>query len=308
MNATANTPIVRELTQKRSSRTRSPVILVATDGSETSLAAYTAAELIAAEIRARVHVLSVLEPLPTIMPPPGTPILATGIDKSREDALRIDMVEQLLKLGKLAKWSTEIRIGKPPSVIAEVAKERNVDLVIVGANRHGVVDRLFGEETATQLARRIERPLLVAAPLIARLPKRVVIALDVSPEDRLSFVSMLEMVGSPHSVSVLHVVPRSEALGVDWAEYDNEYRAEVESAFCKLNEQLAALPRMESDLVVMHGDAAREINQFAQSVKAELIVLGVKRRGAFSIVPGGGIAMKVVRGAECSVLLVPSSA
>ena len=36
MNATANTPIVRELTQKRSSRTRSPVILVATDGSETS--------------------------------------------------------------------------------------------------------------------------------------------------------------------------------------------------------------------------------------------------------------------------------
>jgi nucleotide-binding universal stress UspA family protein len=308
MNTTANTPIVRELTQKRSSRGRSPVILIATDGSETSLAAYTAAELIAAEIHARVHVLSVLEPLPTIMPPPGTPILATGIDKSREDALRIDMVEQLLKLGKLAKWSTEIRIGKPPSVIAEVAKERNVDLVIVGASRHGVVDRLFGEETATQLAKRIERPLLVAAPLIARLPKRAVIALDLSPADRSSFVTMLEMVGSPHSVSVLHVVPRSEALGVDWAEYDNEYRAEVEIAFRNLNEQLAALPHMQSDLVVLHGDAAREINQFAQSVKSELIVLGVKRRGAFSITPSGGIAMKVVRAAECSVLLVPSTA
>jgi nucleotide-binding universal stress UspA family protein len=308
MTATAKTPIVRELTEKRSSRTRSPVILIATDGSETSLAAYTAAELIAAELHARVHVLSVLEPLPTIMPPPGTPILATGIDKSREDALRIDMVEQLLKLGKLAKWSTEIRIGKPPSVIAEVANERNVDLVIVGASRHGVVDRLFGEETATQLARRIERPLLVAAPLIARLPKRAVIALDLSPADRSSFVTVLEMVGSPHSVSVLHVEPRSEALGVDWAEYDHEYRAEVESAFRKLNEQLATLPHMQSDLVVMHGDAAREINQFAQSVKAELIVLGVKRRGAFSITPGGGIAMKVVRAAECSVLLVPSNA
>jgi nucleotide-binding universal stress UspA family protein len=308
MNATVNTPIVRELTHKRSSRTRSPSILVATDGSETSLAAYNAAELIAAEIHARVHVLSVLEPLPTIMPPPGTPILATGVDKSREDALRIAMVEQLLKLGKLAQWSTEIRLGKPPSVIAEVAKERNVDLVIVGASRHGVVDRLFGEETATQLARRIERPLLVAAPLIARLPKRAVIALDLSPADRSSFVTVLEMVGTPHSVSVLHVVPRSEALGVDWAEYDHEYRAEVESAFCKLNERLGALPRMESDLVVMHGDAAREINQFAQSVKAELIVLGVKRRGAFSITPGGGIAMKVVRAAECSVLLVPSHA
>lgn len=308
MNATVNTPIVRELTQKGSSRTRSPVILLATDGSETSLAAYTAAEFIAAELNARVHVLSVLEPLPTIMPPPGTPILATGVDKSREDALRIDMVEQLLKLGKLAKWSTEIRLGKPASVIAEVAKERNVDLVIVGASRHGVVDRLFGEETATQLARRIEKPLLVASPSIGRLPKRAVIALDLSPADRSSFVTVLEMVGSPRSVSVLHVEPRSEAFGVDWAEYDNEYRAEVESAFHTLNEQLAALPRLQTDLVVMHGDVAREINQFAQSVKAELIVLGVKRRGAFSIAPGGGIAMKVVRAAECSVLLVPSDA
>jgi nucleotide-binding universal stress UspA family protein len=35
-------------------------------------------------------------------------------------------------------------------------------------------------------------------------------------------------------------------------------------------------------------------------------VLGVKRRRAFSVAPGGGIAMKVVRKAECSVLLVPS--
>lgn len=308
MTVTAKTPIVRELTQKRSSRTRSPVILVATDGSRTSLAAYAAAKLIAAELHARVHVLSVLEPLPTIMPPPGTPILATAVDKSREDALRIDMVEQLLKLGKLAKWSTEIRLGKPPVVIAEVAKERNVDLVIVGASRHGVVDRLFGEETAPQLARRIERPLFVASSSISRLPKRAVIALDVCPSDHSGFVSGLEMVGSPHSVSVLHVVPRAEALGVDWAEYDHEYRAEVESAFDALNEQLEELPHIQSELVVMHGDAAREINQFAQGVKAELIVLGVKRRGAFSIATGGGIAMKVLRAAECSVLLVPSDA
>jgi len=308
MNATAKTPIVHEVTPKRGVRTPSPVILVATDGSETSIAAYAAAELIAGELHARVHVLSVLEPLPTILPPPGTPVLATGVDKSREEKLRIDMVEQLLKLGKLAKWSTEIRLGKPPSVIAEVAKERNVDLVIVGASRHGVVDRLFGEETATQLARRIERPLLVASPLIARLPKRVVIALDLSFADRSSFVTVLDMVGSPHSVSVLHVVPRSEALGVDWAEYDHEYRAEVERTFFRLNEKLAALPHMQSDLVVMHGDAAREINDFAQNVKAELIVLGVKRRGAFSIAPGGGIAMRVLRAAKCSVLLVPSNA
>ncbi len=308
MNATANPSIARELDEKHPLRATSPVILVATDGSETSRAAYTAAEFIGAQCRARVHVLSVLEPLPVIVPPPGTPIVSTGIEKSREDALRTDMVEQLLKLGRLAKWTTEIRSGRPAAVIAQVAKERNADLIVVGASRHGVVDRLLGEETATHLARLVKRPLLVASQSMARLPKRVILGLDLVRSDRSSLVAALEILGSPESVSVVHVEPRSEALGVDWAEYDNEYRTEVEKAFERLAEDLAELPRMQRDLVVLHGDVAREISEFATSVKAEMIVLGVKRRRAFSIAPGGGIAMRVMRAARCSVLLVPGVA
>lgn len=308
MNVTADTSIARESDKNFRLCAVSPVILVATDGSETSRAAYAAAELIAARHRARVHVVSVLEPLPAIVVPPGTPMVTAGVDRSREDALRTDMVEQLLELGRLAKWTTEIRLGKPATVIAQVAKERNVDLIIVGASHHGMVDRLLGEETATHLARLVERPLLVASPTTTRLPKRAVVALDLSASDRSNLISTLDLLGTPQSVSVLHVEPRSEALGVDWAEYDNEYRAEVESAFRQLNGKLAELPRVQTDLVIMHGDVAREINEFARSVKAELIVLGVKHRRAFSVAPGGGISMKVMRAAECSVLLVPSRA
>ena len=304
MNATANTSIAREPHAKRRSRISSPVILVATDGSETSRAAYAAAELIAAQSRARVHVLSVLEPIPAIVPPPGTPVVAAVVDRSREDALRTDMVEQLLKIGKLAKWTTEIRLGKPASVIANVAKDRKADLIIVGANRHGIVDRLLGEETAPHLAKLVDRPLLVASPQMERLPVRAIIGLDLVPADRSNLVDALDLFGAPQSVSVLHVEPRSEALGVDWAEYDYEYRAEIEGAFHQMKKILRGLPHVEADLVVMHGDPAREIISFAESVKAELIVLGVKHRPAFALAPG--TAMRVIRLAGCSVLLVPN--
>lgn len=57
--------------------------------------------------------------------------------------------------------------------------------------------------------------------------------------------------------------------------------------------------------MIEHGEAAREISHFAESVKAEMIVLGVKHRGPFSVAPGGGIAMRVTRSARCSVLLIP---
>jgi nucleotide-binding universal stress UspA family protein len=89
--------------------------------------------------------------------------------------------------------------------------------------------------------------------------------------------------------------------------YDGEYRTEVENAFEELTHQLGERPRIQRDLVMLHGDVAREINEFAANVKAEMIVLGVKRRRALSIAPGGGIAMKTLRSARCSVLLVPNS-
>lgn len=311
MNAIANTPIADEQASKRLSRTDFVRILVATDGTATSQAAYAAAELIATQLaatqrRARVHVLSVLEPLPVVVPPLGTPVLAPAISRAREDELRTDMVEQLLKLGRLAEWTTEIRVGTPAETIAEIAKQRQIDLIIVGASHHGMVDRLLGGETATHLARLVNRPLLVAASSMSRLPKRVIVALDLAPVNRSALVRALETLGSPESLSCVHVEPRSEALGVDWAEFDAEYRAEVERAFGKVNAALTCLPRVQSGLVIMHGEVAREINQFADDAKAEMIVLGVKRRRPFSVAPGGGIAMRVLRTARCSVLLVPN--
>lgn len=313
MNATIESPIPRELPlPKQPLPAARAKILVATDGSENSRPAYVAAELIAKRFRTRVHVLSVLEPAPIIVPAEGGTIfsaeaetlLSAETDRLREDALRTDMVEQLLNLGRLAKWSTEIRVGKPASVIAQVAKDRGIDLIIVGAHHHGMVERLMGEETAAHLARKVNCPLLVASPSIERLPRRTVVALDLERTNRKPLIRSLEILGSPESLSVLHVTPRAEALGVDWAEFDDEYRADVASAYAEISAALAELPKIHPELVVVHGDAAREIDEFAKGVKAELIVVGVKHRGPLSIAPGG-IAMKVTRSAQCSVLLVP---
>jgi nucleotide-binding universal stress UspA family protein len=314
MNATIDIPFASELPLSTGSAVQSSaVILVATDGSKNSWPAYVAAQLIAEQCRAQVHVLSVLEPVPVIMPTPGSAlfpadgeaVVSVEMEKSREHALRTDMVDQLLKLERLAKWSTEIRVGRPATAIARVADERHADLIIVGANAHGMVDRLLGEETATHLARLVKCPLLVAWPSIERLPKRVIVTLDLDPADRSALIRSLEILGSPESLSVLHVMPRAEALGVDWAEFDDEYRADVARAYADLVAALGALPEIHPELVTAHGEVPREIIQFAESAKAEMIVLGVKHRGPVSIAPGGGIAMKVTRSAHCSVLLIP---
>ena len=303
MNAAANSPIAHETLSKR--QFARPVILVATDGSETSHAAYTAAELIAAGTQARVHVLSVVEAFPAVAQIPGSLIPAPGVERATIDAIRADMVEQLLTRGQLSRWSTEILIGKPATVIAEVAKEREADLIIIGAGRHGMVDRLIGEETASNLAKVVQRPFLIASPSLTRLPERAVIALDLDRSDRTDLLRMLKLLGSPENVSVLHVTPRSESLGIDWAEFDDDYRADLAVVYGEIAAALETLPGIRADLLIEHGEAPREITRFAESANAELIVLGVKRRGRFSIAPTAGVAMKVARSAHCSVLLIP---
>jgi nucleotide-binding universal stress UspA family protein len=95
------------------------------------------------------------------------------------------------------------------------------------------------------------------------------------------------------------------ALGIDWAEFDSEYRSEIEMGFAEISEAMRALPRVQPELVVLHGDVAREMSAFATSVTAELVVLGVKPRNPKSLARAGGTAMKIARALSCSVLLVP---
>jgi nucleotide-binding universal stress UspA family protein len=303
-----NTFTTASATSSAASRPAQPTsILVATDGSTTSLSAYAAGDLISAKCGARVHLLSVLRPYPVIAPPLGMLTIPAGVDKAEADSVERSIGEQLSKFGRSAQWTRETRVGNPASVIAKVAKDRGVDLIVIGESHHGTVDRLLGEETATRLARLVNLPLLVASDAMHRLPRRAVIAFNLVPDDCSVLVHALEILGAPPSVSCVHVQPRSEFLGVDWAEYDGEYRAETEASFERMRNALGALPRMHPELVVLHGDPATEINGFAESVKAEMTVLGLRPRGPVSLAPGGGVAMKVVRASHRSVLLIPKN-
>lgn len=282
-------------------------ILVATDGSATSLSAYTAADLIAARRGARVHLLSVLRPFPAIVAPLGAPAGTSLMHEGDADATEKIVRAQLAKLSRSADWTVETRAGAPAAVIALVGSDRRSDLIVIGESHHGRVDRLFGEETSVDLARRVNLPLLVASAAMCRLPRRVVIAFGLTSNDFSGLVSALEILGAPPSVSCVHVQPRSEFLGVDWAEYDGEYRAQVEVTFDRMKNALTSLPGMRPDLTVLHGDPVTELNAYADGVKAELIVLGVKPRKAGSFAAGGGIAMKMLRSSNRSVLLIPEA-
>jgi nucleotide-binding universal stress UspA family protein len=279
-------------------------ILVATDGSDTALSALAAARLICDKHGAEVHVLSVVEPTPIMLPTPEGMVLPPDFDKSREGAQRSLASEQMKKFDPGNSWTLDVKLGRPSEVIARFAREQKVDLIIVGTNKHGVWGRILGEDTATEIARLSDTPLLVASDM-KRLPHRIIVGLDLNPDGMQCAPQALSLLVESPSVSCVHVKPRSEFLGIDWADLDAEYELAMKERFNCFETEMRAF-NMRPELVVLHGDAAHELGDFAEYSKAELIVVGVKRRVGRAKAIGGRIAGRVIRQTTCSVLVVPN--
>jgi nucleotide-binding universal stress UspA family protein len=287
-------------------RTKTRSIVVATDGSDSALGAFAAAAMLRAKAGADIHVLTVIEPMPVMFPAVEGMIMSTELDKSRQEAQRAMVADQVKSYDPAQAWTLDISMGRPAEAIVGFAREQEADLIIIGSNKHGFVGRILGEETASEIARLSDIPLLVASPEMRRPPPRVLIAMALNANGMQMAPASLELLcGKTPSISCVHVKPRSEFLGIDWAEFDAEYELAMKDRFADVEKGLAAV-NMRPDLIVLHGEAEREISDFAAYSKAELIVVGVRRRRGRARAIGGRMAARVMRRASCSVLVIPA--
>ncbi len=81
------------------------------------------------------------------------------LEQWRGDALR-DLQASMKRLDPSLKASTLVRVGSPWSAICEAAKERDVDLVVIGSHGYDAMDHLLGT-TAAKVVNHCDRSVLV---------------------------------------------------------------------------------------------------------------------------------------------------
>ncbi len=299
---------------RRAPRTADPgakrgPILVATDGSTSSDVAFSAARLLEARTGLRVSVLSVLDRMPAILPSPDGIAPPPDPNIIRVE-LQADLVRRQLRqtAGENSDWSVEVKLGRPVSEIALAAKASNAELIVTGLNRHGVLERLLGNETPLNVVQLGDTPLLATAASFRELPRHVLIAVDLdSPGiDQLRNAPALRaLFAEVQSVYFIHVVPDTETWGPDGAYWDHHYGEAVHHAFEYARQVLALPSRIPVRLITPNGEPARQILDFTAFAKIDLIVAGRRSAAALQRRLVGGIAGKLLRGATCSVLLLP---
>jgi nucleotide-binding universal stress UspA family protein len=288
-------------------------ILVATDGSDADRGAIRVATALAERKRLPTAVVTVVEPFPlySVGTVDAVSYTRRELGAAGEEAIRSRVAGQLAAVGPgAAAWPVTIEVGPVAFGIAEAARKLDARVVVLGLGRHSLADRLLGKETALRVMRVSPVPVLAVPEEGAGLPDTMVIAADLTDHSRSAALAAVDLLGRVNRAYLAHVfweLPPA-VKGLPPLNRAEEQGNQALEQLRDLDRTLEAGSGQEVDTHLLKGDPASEILRLAERVSADLIVAGTHGAGFLERMLIGSVATRLVRGATCSVLVVPPGA
>ena len=277
-------------------------ILYATDFSDASLAALPWFPRIAHKYGSRVFVVNVSTAVPYAM---VSPEAAVALQHRDELAAR-SKVRDLLKTRELAGLSTTaiVRSGFPTEELERFVREQKIDLAILGTHGRTGMKHLLMGSVAEELFRHLPCPVLTVGPNISKASmqtteiKHILFPTDLSDESRAVFPYLASLASEyKASLTLLHVLPIETATNPDAKSLAEPLRKEMQNIFSSHID-----PRCPAEFVIDFGDTVERILAHAETGRADLIGLGVRKAGEITTHFRNTVAYRVVLQAHCPVL------
>lgn len=283
-------------------------ILVASDTSSQSDAAFPLALTLAQRANTTVQVVSAMRPFAMPMYAFDTMPIVVETDSATRAAREALVLAQRDRLvSAAATWPVTVRTGDPAREIVEFAQSIDARVLIVGRGRHAALQRALGGETVLRLLQLGDTPVLAAESRLAGLPRRVVIATDFSEFSLYAAQVALPLVAPDAHVTLVHVAPpfaETDAVLLDRAV---AYRNQAHHGFSQLHERLGRDGVTFEDVYAV-GNPSEELIKVVRAKEADLVVTATHGYGFLRRMVLGSVAAELVRHAPCSVLCVPGSA
>lgn len=212
-------------------------------------------------------------------------------------------------------WSAHIEDGRPAEGVLQVARSLPADLIVIGTHgRRGFEHLVLGSVTERVL-RQAVCPVLTVPPrgaVTSTLPyKRLLCAVDFSEPSLQALQAAVSLAEEADAdLTVLNVVdwPDDETFLVETFDAP-DMRRQLEAQ--RARQLLAFIPEdarvfCRPSAKVAMGTPHREIVTAANSMSADLIVIGVHGRSTLDLALFGSTANQVVRRASCPVLTMRS--
>lgn len=233
-----------------------------------------------------------------------SPMFERNAEKRIEDYA--DFVRKL----KLETESLVI-VGDVKRSIAEIADQKNVDAIIMGATTRGFIKGKLLGRTVEHIARSSKKALLVEKYDALKEGKevygkacdatfsQVLVPLDFSKESMKAIEQLKEFKGIIKEVLLLHVI--DDIKNMDLLD---EQKEEAKEKLRKIKEQLACI---KSQYLVIEGIPSEEIVKLASIEDVTLIILTSRGKGDLVDLILGNTAENVLRKTIKPVLIIPAN-
>ena len=275
-------------------------VLVGTDGSVSAQVAVRWAAEFAAGTGAELLVANVWLPSFANLSPQIH-------DEMRDDASRV-LNQEWCPPARDAGVAFEgvLLEGDPRKALLHAADERDVDLVVVGAQGHGSHPHaLHLGSVAHHVVHHTERPLAaIPASTQPELPTRILVGVDGSDGSARAVEWCRDVASALHAeVLVVHgqAPPAEQVAQADGTSWRPGALAECARWAEPLSD--AGIPTRP---LVIEEEPVTALTETAIHERAELIVVGTRGRGGFTGLRLGSTALKVLHYGDRPVVLVPA--
>jgi len=288
-------------------------ILCPVDFSEISQHALDHAAAIARWYDARLTLLYVFANLPTMDLPPLV------LEDSDREHLTTAMREMAARVP--SGLPIDFRIQEAGYVHDEILAQisaTHADLLVLGTHGRSGFQRLFLGSVAEKVIRKASCPTLVVPPRAPDVPadaavqfRRILCLVDFSESslDALAYaINMAEEADA--RLTLLHVVDIPTVVSEEPAVFEGDLGRIRQAAATNARQRLHGLVPEDArtfctvETAIVEGRAYPEILRQAAEGQSDLIVMGVRGRGAVDRLLFGSTTHHVIRAATCPVLIV----
>jgi nucleotide-binding universal stress UspA family protein len=290
---------------RRARRGRGPVIVAV--GREDIHHLLEAAKQAASRLGANVRVVSVLPPI-FVSEIAGAPVYVPAAEAEldlRESISRMVEREVHDVADESADMTWEVVLGDVASVLTSRATHLGASLLVLGLGRHRAVERLLAAETTLRVMRHSSAPVLAINATFDGDPKRVVVATDFSARSALAAQAVIPLLAEGATLHLVHVWQPSGSRVASIVAMEKRYADSLADRFARLRSVLAVPPGVSVTTSAIEGNVVERVLEFADSSNADLIVAGRQGLSFLTRLMVGSVTTALVRGAACSVLVVP---
>ena len=221
-------------------------------------------------------------------------------------------LEQLAAdIGEHLGLPVEVELALEDPLAATVRAARDASLLVIGSRRGNPLRELVLGTQAERLIRLCRVPVLVVKRPARGAYRRVLVPVELGPQARPVIAAALRMSRAPR-MEVLHALDVREeiamrACNLSEVEVRRQRQRAAQRAQATLEELIAQAGTCSPEALpaIGFGDAAMVVLARERAVRAQLLVIGKRRRGLLADFFLGSVTQRVLAAAKADVLVLP---